>query len=140
LVEQGDVAGMPGGQSQRAAIIGFVTVSAIVSFLIDFQRRTLIRARIAERAQAAIASENARLLKEAQQAHTELSRSNEDLMRSNRDLEIFAYSASHDLKEPLRTIAIYPELMQRNAVEVKRNGGAWKTPIFSVIFWRPRGG
>ena len=106
---------MLGGRSQRAAVIGFVAASLIVSFLIDFQRRTLLRARTAEQAQAAIADENARLLKEAQEAHRELTRSNEELTRSNRDLEIFAYSASHDLKEPLRTISIYTELMQRNS-------------------------
>lgn len=35
----------------------------------------------------------------------------EDLLRANSDLEQFAHSASHDLKEPLRNIRIFNELV-----------------------------
>jgi PAS domain S-box-containing protein len=65
-------------------------------------------------AQAAIAMDNARLFEQAQWAQTELKRSNEELRRANQDLETFAYSASHDLQEPLRTIAISAQLLQRH--------------------------
>jgi signal transduction histidine kinase len=124
ILRHGESVLSPWGRSERAAMIGFATLSLTVSYLIDFQHRTLARAKTAERAQAAIAKENIRLLEQAQQAQQELKRSNQELKRANSDLEVFAYSASHDLKEPLRTVITFTQLIQRNAAQQLAGDGA----------------
>ncbi len=49
----------------------------------------------------------------AQTAQRSLEKHAEQLARANTDLQQFAYSASHDLQEPLRVILLYGEILQR---------------------------
>lgn len=44
---------------------------------------------------------------------TERKRAEDALARSNSDLRQFAYSASHDLREPVRQLAVFSELLQK---------------------------
>ncbi len=62
---------------------------------------------------AATAVHNARLFSESRETQETLQRLNAQLQGANEDLNQFAYSASHDLQEPLRILAIYSQLLHR---------------------------
>ena len=49
---------------------------------------------------------------ERKRAEEALATQADQLARSNSDLQQFAYSASHDLREPLRQLAVFTELLQ----------------------------
>lgn len=62
---------------------------------------------------SALSAQFNRMAGAVQERQDALQTSNTQLERSNRELEQFAYVASHDLQEPLRTISSYTELLAR---------------------------
>jgi signal transduction histidine kinase len=48
-------------------------------------------------------------------ANRALHESNQALQRANEDLNVFAFSASHDLQEPLRNISLYSQMLQKRS-------------------------
>jgi PAS domain S-box-containing protein len=51
---------------------------------------------------------------EQKQAEEALRKTAETLARSNQEMEQFAYVSSHDLKEPLRMISVYVQMIEKN--------------------------
>jgi light-regulated signal transduction histidine kinase (bacteriophytochrome) len=64
-------------------------------------------------AEAEIRMLNEQLEQRVAERTSELQSTNEQLRRSNDDLSRFAHVASHDLQEPLRTVASYVGLLER---------------------------
>jgi light-regulated signal transduction histidine kinase (bacteriophytochrome) len=101
-----------------AAVLGLVALTAVwlarpardtaptTSLLEGANRRLAAEVREREHAEGEIR----RVTTELEQRVAERTR---ELERSNRELEQFAYVASHDLREPLRMIASYSDLLAR---------------------------
>ncbi len=63
--------------------------------------------------QVAVAFERILLIRELAQSNQGLLAINAELKRAHAELEQIAFSASHDLREPVRHLSIYAELLQR---------------------------
>ncbi len=76
-------------------------------------------------------------------AAAELARHSELLERTNAELQHFAYAASHDLREPLRTITAYTQLVQlRSRLQIDKKSAeclqlSWPPPTAWVCSSTP---
>ncbi len=66
-----------------------------------------------KQSEEALRTQNTILEAKVQERTQELAIQNEKLQASNQELEAFAYAASHDLKEPIRTISSFASLLKR---------------------------
>ena len=70
-------------------------------------------------------------LTERRRLEQSLQRANDMLKRVNADLEQFAYAAAHDMREPLRTIALYTQLLQK--LQPEKLGPAADTALTYIL-------
>jgi signal transduction histidine kinase len=73
----------------------------------------LVRQILSRRKLQSILEQQLRTEQELRDSQAILRQRSLDLVRSNEDLQAFAYSVSHDLQEPVRTQALYTELLER---------------------------
>jgi signal transduction histidine kinase len=95
----------------RFAMVGEDMHVAMAWLIFLFMATMLVVARRVNRAiveALQLRFENQKLIDELEQRVAERTL---DLSRANQDLEKFAYAASHDLQEPLRTVANFAELL-----------------------------
>jgi signal transduction histidine kinase len=86
-----------------AVMLGFFLISVFIlsTLKIEYERRIKLIKELKDS------------LAELNRTKEELEQTSQDLARSNDDLKQFAYSASHDLQEPLRVVAGYVNLLAR---------------------------
>jgi signal transduction histidine kinase len=99
--------------SLRSISLSAVGVSLLLSVMISrgaaWRRRSEAELQDTNEALEKRVQEKTAALAEANAA---LQRHNAELMRANADLEQFAYSASHDLQEPLRMVSVFAQLLK----------------------------
>ena len=72
-------------------------------------------------------------LTEQKMAEEELWRNNALLMQSNEELQQFAYIATHDLKEPLRSISSFSELLARESRNINEKTATYADIIITAV-------
>jgi len=110
---------------QKAGLLGLWTGTALlvlafiglgvwfILYVAGISDRAAEQRRRIERANAAAAPALAARAAELEQANAELAETSARLERSNEELQRFATVASHDLREPLRVVSGFAELLAR---------------------------
>lgn len=86
------------------------TISGVMSMVSDVTEQVLARKKIEEQV--------AKRTEELAKVNEALVRTNHELARSNQNLEEFAHAASHDLKEPIRKVHVFSNLLKRSFTEL----------------------
>ncbi len=127
------------------AILAFCITGALVSLALVLVGMRSMRndLRLRDQAQEALRKSNLELERRVQertasiqQANADLQQSQNDLRaiaaaleRSNTDLESFAYAATHDLQEPLRTITLFAQMLQNQSAKAPSDAAYYLNTI-----------
>jgi signal transduction histidine kinase len=105
--------------NETDAVISYFLVGLFMFLnMIIFERNQVFVIRILRRKNEELKTQKKALAKNM----AELKKVQQQLTESNQELQIFAFAASHDLKEPLRMITMYTQLTERslkNALDEK---------------------
>ena len=98
-----------------------LSLAGLAALIIDIRFRNIknqkikliqqVKAQTAQLVKLNTEEKSARI--EAEKSRADADEANEKLVASNQQMEQFAYVASHDLKEPLRTISSFIKLLQK---------------------------